>query len=105
METIREIDVNDDVSEAEYNNFDTVEELDSIQHLRQEICSEIFARQYNSDSSSGCSSKLCSHFKCWEAVMLMTVVILIWMAMSVPIILYFTTLVRLLHNVMVANTS
>lgn len=85
MQAVREITMEETGSELDYNSY---QEIDDIQRLRQEMRAEVLAKQLEEETSSGCCALTCSWYKCVKVVFLTTVIAFIWAAMAVPSILY-----------------
>ena len=90
MEVVREITVEDDVSDIEYSTFEAEENSGSVQHIQKEIQSEIFAtlhlRSIEEDSSPRRKLSVCT--KCSKISVQLVLVAIIWAAVSVPSIYY-----------------
>ena len=85
MEPIREITEEDAASELDYNSF---QEIDDIQQLRQEMRQEVLARQFEEETSASCCALSCSCYRCVKVLFLATVITFVWVAVAVPSILY-----------------
>ena len=98
MEAIREIteDEVSELSEIDYNNFQSTQLVDSIHQLREDVRAEVLARQFQDDTSAGFCSSTCSSRRCVKVVFFVTVITLIWMTMSVPTIIYIVNKVRII---------
>lgn len=90
METIREITEEDAASELDYNSF---QEIEDIQQLRQEMRQEVLARQFEEETSAGCCALSCSCYRCVKFLFLTTVIAFVWAAITAPTIYYIRAVV------------
>lgn len=107
METIREIteDEVSELSEIDYNNYQSSQLVDSIHQLREDVRAEVIARRFQSDTSSGLCSSSCSCHRCLKVIFFMVVIALIWMAMSVPTVIYIVNMVSDSKMVQIIHAS
>ena len=87
MEVIREVTDEDASSDVEYSDFRSAGITDSFQQLRQEVRAEVLARQFESETSASCCGS-CSCSGCVKTLLLTTVIVLIWLALTIPTIFY-----------------
>lgn len=92
MDPIREI-TEDDVSSLSEINYQSVELMDSIHQLREEVREEILAKQLEQETSSSCFPSSCSCRRCLKAIVFGIVVGLIWATMSIPTVFYVINVV------------
>ena len=96
MEPIREI-TEDATSElgSEYSTYNsqTTELVDSIHQLREEVRAEVLARQFQEEVAAGFCSARCSSRRCLKAAFFTVVISLVWMALSVPTVIYIVNVV------------
>lgn len=87
MEPIREITEEDIDTDIEYSTYQSSHD-DSIHRLREDMRYEFWARETEKDTSSSFCPSSCSCARCLKVVFFVMVIGLIWMAMSVPTVIY-----------------
>ena len=89
MQIVREITEEEEDSDVEYTTFESEENSGSVQHLQKEVQAEVFAalhlRSVEEDSPQHRYSPC---VRCTRIFVMVVIVAFIWMAVSVPSILY-----------------